>query len=135
MFKLFTVDQANRLIPSVKAHVGDLQQDLHDLQEARERMARQTPGTLRAHHVGQEVAFLMSAVHRDQRELMRLGVEVRDVEQGVVAFPSRLGQEVVHLVWRQGEDAVTHYRRLTGDAEPHPLPAKGELKSEGSPLA
>lgn len=135
MFKLFTVDQANRMIPSVDRHVSDLQSDLQDLHDARSRASHASSGSVDAYNASQEIAFLVGAVNGSQRELMRLGVEVRDLENGVVAFPSRLGSEVVHLVWRQGQDAVTHYHRLTGDAQPHPLPEPERFTSEGSPSA
>lgn len=136
MVKLFTVERANDLIPDVDQHVSALQRNVEDLKAVQARRARARPGSIDARNAGQELTFLASAIHDAQRELARLGVEVRDVERGVVAFPGRLGGEVVDLVWRQGHDAVTHYQRHTGDGRATPLPARGpDVTSEGSPSA
>jgi len=44
----------------------------------------------------------------------RLGVEVKDVEQGLVDFRGHLGADVVYLCWRDGEQGITHWHTLEG---------------------
>lgn len=135
MVKLFTVERANELIPAVNHHMTELQRDLEDLKGVHAQQASLPSGSIEARNANREMAFLTTSIQGSQRELARLGVEVRDVERGVVAFPARIGAEVVDLVWRQGSDAVTHYRRLTGDETPQPLPQAEPLTNEKSPSA
>ena len=115
MFKLFTLQGANRMLPDVDAHLTTLQHAVRDLEEAQGRARTVRSGSFEALALRQELAFLVRAVHDAKRDLAALGVMVPDVGRGVVEFPCRLGGEVVHLVWERGQDAITHYHRLTGD--------------------
>ncbi|MEJ2359773.1 MAG: DUF2203 family protein [Deinococcales bacterium] len=73
-----------------------------------------------------EMAFLLDVIHTSKAELDRLGVQVRDVQEGLVDFPSQLGAEVVCLTWERGQDAITHYHPLSGDTDTRPLPGAVE---------
>jgi len=74
-------------------------------------------------------------IHASKAELDRLGVQIRDVREGQVEFPSQLGAEVVCLTWEKGQSEITHYRRLSGDTEAHPLPATVGAASGGAASA
>lgn len=126
MFKLFTLQGANRMLPDVDARLTTLQQAVHDLDEAQHRARALAPGGAEGLALRQELAFLVQAVHDAKRDLAALGVMVPDVGRGVVEFPCRLGGEVVHLVWERGQDAITHYHRLTGDDQPRRVPSPPE---------
>ena len=123
MFKLFTLEGATRMLPDVDARLSTLQDAVHDLEEAQARFRSLATGSAEALAARQELAFLVSAVHDAKRDLATLGVMVPDVDRGVVEFPARVAGEVVHLVWERGQDAITHYHRLTGDDAPRPVPA------------
>jgi hypothetical protein len=45
-------------------------------------------------------------------EALVLGVEVKDLEQGLVDFRARRGGEVVYLCWKLGEPDVLHWHGL-----------------------
>jgi len=45
-------------------------------------------------------------------ELERLGVELKDPAIGLVDFPARLGDRVVYLCWKLGEERVEHWHEL-----------------------
>lgn len=121
MFKLFTLEGATKMIPIVDARLQDLQSAIADLQHARSAARGHGGDPVETLNARQELAFLFRAVHDARREVERLGVQVPDVQTGVVEFPSRLGGEVVHLVWEPGHDAITHFHRLTGSDEVRPL--------------
>lgn len=122
MFKLFTLEGATRMLPVVEERLAELQDALHELHEARARTdARPATDPIEAQARRQELAFLGRAVQDAHRAVAGLGVQVDDLGTGVVEFPSRLGGEVVHLVWERGRDAITHYHHLTGDRAPRPL--------------
>ena len=122
MLRLFTVQEATALIPTVEAHLVELQRAAADMIELRRNLGGLSSHSLEARNAIQEIQYLLGVVHGSKAELDRLGVHLKDVESGVVDFPSRLGAEVVHLTWEQGQDAITHYHRLGGDTRQQPLP-------------
>lgn len=122
MYKLFTIEEATRLIPVVDRTVGEMQEAVRDMSELQKRLLGSEPADVRTNHLAQEIAFLLSVVHQNKADLDRLGVHLKDVESGLVDFPSQLGAEVICLTWERGQDAITHYHRLSGDTKPQPLP-------------
>ena len=134
MFKLFTLEGATRMIPVVDARLQELQAAIADLEVAQAHMDGLRPDSVEAYNARQEFAFLVRSVHDARAAVQNLGVQVPDLGTGVVEFPSRVGGEVVHLVWERGDDMITHYHRLTADDEPRPLAAApGALATD--PLA
>lgn len=132
MFKLFTISEATRLLPVIEAHVAALQGASRDASALKGRLAtiaalapaERTQRQVEAHNLAHELEFVVRSAHESKAELDRLGIELTNLEHGAVAIPSNLGGEVVALTWCRGQDGITHYRRLTGDASPRPLPAK-----------
>lgn len=121
MFKLFTLEGATRMLPTVDARLAELQRALSDLEEVQAQVGAARPNTVQALSARQELAFVLNAAHDARRDVERLGVQVPDLSTGVVEFPSRVDGEVVHLVWQRGQDAITAYHRLTGDEATRPL--------------
>ncbi len=121
MYKLFTLDEAKALIPVVDSHLRELQSAVGDLVASQEALARAKPFSLEAKNLQEEVKFLLGDIQRSKAELDRLGVFLKDIEAGVVDFPSQVGAEVVYLSWQQGQPTITHYHRVTGD-QPQALP-------------
>jgi hypothetical protein len=57
---------------------------------------------------------------------VREGIEVKDVEAGLVDFRGRLGARTVYLCWRDGEAAIRFYHDLdAGFPGRKPIPAIG----------
>ena len=132
MYRLFTLTEANRLLPVVDEHLGELQGAAADVARLRERSASLPASSIEGANVAREIAFLLGVLHANKAELDRLGVQLRDVEAGLVDFPSQLGGEVVCLTWSKGEDAITQYHPLSGDDEARPLPAPAGARDSGT---
>lgn len=129
VYKLFTQAQATDLIGVVDPLLRELQEALKEVVQLRDERAALRPESLRAQQLTAELTFVVQSAQLTKRELDRLGVLVKDVEQGLVDFPSKLGAEVVYLCWEQGEDAVTHYHALNQEAQARqPLPHPGDLR-------
>jgi hypothetical protein len=123
VYKLFTRTQANDLLGVVAPLLRDLQEDVKDAIRLQREGAALRTDSLRAQHLATELKFVMESARDKKLTLDGLGVLVKDIEQGLVDFPSRLGAEMVYLCWAQGEDAVTHYHALKEEAETRrPLP-------------
>jgi hypothetical protein len=50
-------------------------------------------------------------------EMEAIGVEVQDLQEGVLDFPCAVDGKVVMLCWRMGEAAITHWHELEEGAE------------------
>lgn len=69
-----------------------------------------------------ELSTLASSVVECLAELERLGVQVKDIDAGLVDFPSEREGEPVLLCWRVGEDAVSWWHHSeTGFAGRRPI--------------
>lgn len=123
MLRLFTVEEATELIPIVEKHLAELQHAAAEMLSLRRNLAPLQAPSIEARNLIMEIEFLLGVVHESKADLDRLGVHLKDLESGVVDFPSRLGAEVVHLTWEQGQDAITHFHRLGGDTRQQLLPA------------
>ena len=55
---------------------------------------------------------LLERIHTTLREVTSLGCEVKDLESGLIDFPSTHEGRNVYLCWRLGEDRVTHWHEV-----------------------
>jgi len=131
--RLFTVEQANALLPLVKAIVTDLAELSREVIERRERLANLSSGRpAGARDVySEEVAQIEEELEKDTErlkeyvdELRALGVEPKNGPQGLVDFPALLDGRLVFLCWKLGEPEVLHWHELeAGFAGRHSLVA------------
>ncbi len=119
--KLFTIEQANAMLPLVKAITGDLANLASEVMERRHRLATLTagrelkPGDPYADELAQTETELEKDIVRVQEflaELRTLGVEPKGALEGLVDFPSLMDGRIVYLCWRLGEPEVLHWHEL-----------------------
>jgi hypothetical protein len=119
--RLFTIEQANAMLPLVRAITADLTTLARDVVERRERLAsfaRRKP-TAPSDPYAEELASMQQAVADDTErlqeyieELRRLGLEPKGALEGLVDFPSIIDGKLVYLCWKLGEAEVTHWHDL-----------------------
>jgi hypothetical protein len=112
MFKLFSLQEANKLIPTVDTLLSDMQNAINDALRLRQEFTELKPSSLEARNLIQEMQFLGRVVNENKAELDKLGAFIQDIDTGKIDFPSQIGAEVVYLTWQKGNDAITHYHRL-----------------------
>ena len=135
---LFTVDQANRMLPLVRRIAQDIVDGYARWQrvvgEFEVASARSTAGSPDGEaELLQREALRMAADNEGcQRELARLGVDFKGYEMGLVDFPAERDGRAVFLCWRLGEDTVSHWHdRDAGYAGRRPLEMAGLTNSPG----
>jgi|SRR4051794_7812866 len=109
----FTIEQANRLLPAVRATV-------HRLRGARRRQSvRGFDTELAASAEVTGGAWPGRARARDAVEvtlgferLEGLGLMVRDVDRGLVDFPALIDGREVYLCWLDDEPMVSHWHEI-----------------------
>jgi hypothetical protein len=121
MLKLFSLEEANRLIPTLEGFLSDLQVGVKDTLRLRQELSDIDPYSLEAHHIIQELHFLLHQINDSRLYLEKMGVFLKDVENGHLDFPSQLGAEVVYLTYEKGKETITHYHRLN-EGTSLPLP-------------
>lgn len=104
--KIFTVEEANALLPNVRSIVGKIQRahrkvsryrtDAKKAAEAAERGGGGFPN-------GVAYAAILTELTTQLAELEALGVQLKDFERGLVDFPSLREGRVVLLCWQLGE--------------------------------
>ncbi|MEZ4633223.1 MAG: DUF2203 domain-containing protein [Deinococcales bacterium] len=115
MFKLFSVAEANKLIPQVDEKIREMQASARDLRELQEKLQQKRPQGIQALNNAQEMKFLLTTVQQLGADLNRMGVYIKDLEQGSVDFPSQIGAEVIRLCWEQGDADIRYYRHLNDE--------------------
>jgi len=104
--KLFTIQEANALLPSVRIILAKIQRAHRKLVQYREEAkkaaaaAEQGGGGIES---GVAYAALLTDLTVQLSELETLGVQLKDFERGLVDFPSLRDGRVVLLCWQLGE--------------------------------
>ena len=115
--RLFTVEDANRMLPLVRAIVADIVELSSDLTERNDRLsilqvADREEGDPYSDEVRQMQLDLEADMDRLQEyvdELAELGVELRSATDGLVDFRTRIDDQEAYLSWKFGEDEVGHW--------------------------
>jgi hypothetical protein len=137
--RLFTVDEANALLPVVRSLMERVRERLEALRALSQKTIRRLglepddPELMARLKSDSEVARVIREVRELVEEIDGLGCICKGVEQGLVDFPCLLGGEVVYLCWRYGEESVSHWHTIeAGFAGRKPLLAAGEGEPGGN---
>ena len=130
--KLFTLQEANALLPRISESIARLQEILVQFRQYSEGQAY--PASLQRSngHPTTEPASSLPSLRIVQslraeaesliKEIVELGVALKDIEQGLVDFPAERDGRIVYLCWKQGEDEIRFWHELdTGFAGRKPL--------------
>ena len=106
LMKLFTVHEANALLPSVRLILAKIQRAHRKLSSYRDdarkaaEAAEQGGGGVVD---GVAYAEILHELTTQMSDLEALGVQLKDYERGLVDFPSLRDGRVVLLCWQMGE--------------------------------
>jgi hypothetical protein len=112
--RTFSLREANELLPSVRALVDALM-------AGRERVLglgpELWPAAEAAVHnggsgVGGPVLSEVLGMRRTIATLRGLGVEVKDLNVGLIDFPARFRGREVYLCWRRGEERIAYWHEI-----------------------
>ncbi len=119
--KFFTLDEANRLLPSLAPLVRRLMERREALREHKEVLEefRAVVGSGGGGMPGGRFAAsriqaerLTSEIAEGIRQIEEWGCAVKDLDQGLIDFLSRRAGETVFLCWRLGEPSIQYWHGL-----------------------
>ena len=126
--KIFTVEQANRMLPLVRRIVRDIveahrrwQKAVQSYEAAATWTRADSPSTQLSELEG-DVKRLAAEIEGYLGELRALGVDFKGFEQGLVDFPGERDGRTICLCWKLGEDEVKYWHEVAdGYAGRQPL--------------
>ncbi len=106
----FTLEQANAALPWVSERLDRMRTAREDLNDAEARAAlTEAAPTNGGGAPGLVVSRAFLALREALEELQALEVVLRDLERGLVDFPSVREGEEVYLCWEQAEDEIGYW--------------------------
>jgi len=109
----YTREEANALLPRIKPllrRLRDAKDELTD-EQAHEALAEAAPSN-GGGEPGVQVGEAFLEVRRMLEALNEAGIVVRDLDRGLIDFPSLLEDHEIYLCWELGEDAVDFWHEL-----------------------
>ena len=127
--RLFSLDEALNILPRVRLLLEELIERKRDLAEKTARFDESLARTTGNGHLQDDLARARGETERLAMEMQKaldeldgLGVQLKDIDQGLVDFPSRRDGRVVYLCWRLGEETIAWWHDVdTGFAGRQPL--------------
>ena len=126
---LFSLDEANALIPKLELIMERMQRRGIELREAIEALARADGEPLSNIEVSDllerrpELRELVDELETLIHEIESCGGQFKGLELGLVDFPSEIDGQVGLLCWQYGEKEITHWHPLeSGFDGRQPLP-------------
>jgi hypothetical protein len=116
--RLFTVIEANDLLPKLRPLVEQVLENIRRLKGASESVIRREGLDPEASNLMNrlrddgEIAKLIGQVKGCVDEINGYGCICKGVEQGLIDFPCLLGAEVVFLCWQIGEPSIGYWHRI-----------------------
>lgn len=112
--KHYTLEEARALLPRLREIFVSIHENKRTMETTEEKLGElmeETGGDLG----GQEVVWLIEGILnlRDgMMEIARMGIQVKDIDRGLVDFPSIRNGREVFLCWELDEDDIEFWHDL-----------------------
>jgi hypothetical protein len=120
--KTFSLDEAQTLVPVLESLVKSAieakksaESVAGELQQLAQRIFLNGGTLVRIAEVARQRAQQDKSVQQVKdtlAEIDAIGVQVKDLETGLLDFPCKLGEEVVLLCWKLGEPEIQHWHSV-----------------------
>lgn len=120
--KTFTLDEAQSLLPVLESLLKRAIEGKHSAEEVESQLSDLSrriylSGGMRVNlpEVARQRAEMEGYLERVKEsisEIDSIGVQVKDLDSGLLDFPFRLDEDIVLLCWRMGESAIEHWHTV-----------------------
>jgi len=126
LLKLFTLETANRLLPSVRGRLTELRASHREILALQgrvdiEEMSGTDPAGVLSDAARECIAELnesllktMETFEEQMENFHALGCELKDLGRGLVDFYTMHEGELAYLCWHEGEDEIMFWHSLEG---------------------
>jgi hypothetical protein len=121
--RTFTLDEAQTLLPILESLLKQaiagkklIESVDNELQYTAHRVFLDGGTFLNVIHLARRKAEREKAIQRVKdavAEIDATGVQVKDLDIGLLDFPCKVGGEIVLLCWKLGEDGITHWHNTS----------------------
>ena len=126
--RLFTLSEANALIPKLELVMGKLQSQSAVLREQMNQLVRtlgETPERLSVPQILElrpQLRPVVDEVEKLLAEIAACGGQMKGLDLGLVDFPAEMNGDIVLLCWQYGEKEIGYYHSFeAGFAGRQPL--------------
>lgn len=140
--KTFTLDEAQSLLPILESLLKRAIEGRRSAEAVEARLAAlsrriymnggmriETRAVVRERN---EMEDHLKRVRETVAEIDAIGVQVKDLETGLLDFPCRLDDDVVLLCWKLGENSIDHWHTVqTGFKDRQPIDERFRRRSTG----
>src|SRR6185312_10596734 len=120
--KTFSLEEAQTLIPVLESLLKNAMESketaetiAEELQQLSQRIFMNGGSLVRIAQVARRRAQQDKAVQQVKdtlAEIDAIGVQVKDLDAGLLDFPCRLGEDIVLLCWKMGETEIQHWHTM-----------------------
>jgi len=120
--KTFTLDEAQSLLPVLESllkramegrrSAQNIEFGLNGLAQRIYLSGGMRVNTTRIARQRAEIETHLKQVRESIAEIDAIGVQLKDLESGLLDFPCRVDDQVVLLCWRMGEPAIEHWHTV-----------------------
>jgi hypothetical protein len=120
--KTFSLEEAQTLVPVLESLMknameakGTAESIAEEMQSLSQRIFMNGGTLVRIAEVAKRRAQQDKAVQQVKdtlAEIDSIGVQVKDLDTGLLDFPCRLGDDIVLLCWKMGETEIQHWHTM-----------------------
>lgn len=120
--RTFTLEEAQSLLPVLESLLKRATEGKQSAEEAEAELADLARRVYLAGGMRVDVAKVarqraeienhMQRVRESVAEIDSIGVQVKDIDSGLLDFPCRIDDQVVLLCWRMGETSIEHWHTM-----------------------
>jgi hypothetical protein len=122
--RTFTLEEAQSLLPVLESLLKRAMEGKRSAQEAESNLTglahriylsggmRVNAGEVAKQRT--EMEDQLKQVRESVAEIDAIGVQVKDLESGLLDFPCRVEDQIVLLCWQMGEPAIEHWHTVEG---------------------
>ena len=122
--KTFTLEEANALVPQLEAlleEIASLRDKLVSMGPTLQPVVQRAGGN-GGSKAGSEYVLFLQRFNASLSVFQDIGCELKDLDQGLVDFPSYREGKLIYLCWKRGERRVEFWHDLeSGFAGRQPL--------------
>jgi hypothetical protein len=130
MARLFTLDEANALLPRLREILTGMQETQASVDRLQAELAGLAQAASGNGHLllaqmerkRREAQALSERLNQSLEEINEIGCELKGLEEGLIDFPAERDGRTVYLCWKLGEERIAYWHELdTGFAGRQPL--------------